>query len=179
MSMTDRDFDKNIRLILNGDKEGLRAIYEACLPAVYSSVLAILHNEQSAQDVTADFFIKLWDIADQYRQGGAYKAWMLTIARNMAMDYLRKYKNEQLMDEMPEESVSWQGPASQEDRICEELTLKQALESLEEDEKQIVNLKIMGELTFQEISRIMKKPLGTVAWKYRAALSKLKRCRYE
>ncbi|MBS6644815.1 MAG: RNA polymerase sigma factor [Clostridiaceae bacterium] len=179
MSMTDSEFEKNIGLIQQGKQEGLRAIYEAYLPAVYSSVNAVLHNEESAQDVTADFFIKLWDIAGQYRQGGKHKAWMLTIARNMAVDYLRKYRREQLVDEIPESAGIPQDFNAQEELICSELTLKQALETLEEEEKQIVSLKIMGELTFKEISRIMKKPLGTIAWKYRAALGKLKRCRYE
>ena len=177
MSMTDREFETNIGLIQQGNQEGLRAIYEEYLPSVYSAVNSILHNEESAKDVTADFFIKLWDIADQYRQGGKHKAWMLTIARNMAVDYLRKYRREQLVDEIPESNP--QEPNAQEDLICAELTLKQALETLEEEEKQIVSLKIIGELTFKEISRIMKKPLGTVAWKYRVALGKLKRCRYE
>lgn len=177
MSMTDSEFEKNIGLIQQGKQEGLRAIYEAYLPSVYSSVKTILHNEESAQDVTADFFVKLWDIAKQYRPGGKHKAWMLTIARNMAVDYLRKYRREQLVEEIPESGS--QENNAQEDLICSELTLKQALETLEEEEKQIVSLKIMGELTFKEISRIMKKPLGTVAWKYRVALGKLKRCSYE
>ena len=179
MSMTDSEFEKNIGLIRQGDREGLKAIYEAYLPSVYSSVLTVLRSEQSAQDVTADFFIKLWEIAGQYRPGGKHKAWMLTIARNMAVDYLRKYRREDLVDEWPDTPADGPECGSQEDRILSELTLQQALDTLEEEEKQIVNLKVMGELTFKEISRIMKKPLGTVAWKYRVALSKLKRCRYE
>ncbi|MEY8336994.1 RNA polymerase sigma factor [Lachnospiraceae bacterium 62-35] len=176
--MTDMEFDKNIRLILQGEREGLRAIYEAYLPAVYSAAMAVLQNEHNAQDVTADFFIRLWEIAGQYRQGGRHKAWMMTIVRNMAVDVLRKYQREQPLDEIPAvEALA--GSPSHEDQICNELALKQALEMLEEEEQQIVSLKIMGELTLKEISRIMKRPMGTVAWKYRAALNKLKRCRYE
>lgn len=179
MSMTDREFDQNIKLILQGKQEGLRAIYEAYLPSVYSCIMAVLQNDQNAQDVTADFFIKLWEIAGQYRLGGKHKAWLMTIARNMAVDHLRKYQREQLTDELSESETAAMAQESQEDRICSELSLQQLLETLEEEEKQIVSLKIMGELTLKEISQIMKKPLGTVAWKYRAALGKLKRCRYE
>lgn len=177
MSMTDSEFEANLRLIRQGEREGLRAVYEAYLPAVYSSVLGILHNQQSAEDIASEFFIKLWNIADRYRPGSGHKAWLMTIARNMAMDHLRRYRREQLMDEMPEQRS--EPLKSQEDIICDELTLRETLDTLEEDERQIVNLKIMGELTFKEISRILKKPQGTVAWKYRVALNKLKRCRYE
>lgn len=181
MKMSDSEFDKNIWLIRQGKREGLEAIYRAYLPAVYSHAMAVLHNEESAQDVAADFFIKLWDIASQYRTGGKHKAWMMKVAHNMAIDYLRKYQREELTEEVPEPSCPYaaKSPVSQEDRIVSELTLKQALETLEEEEKQIVNLKIMGELTLKEIAGIMKKPLGTVAWKYRVALGKLKRCSYE
>lgn len=179
MSMSDTEFEKNIRLMKQGKKEGLRAVYEAYLPTVYSAVMAILRQEQSAQDVTADFFIKLWNIAGQYQSGQPHRGWMLTIARNMAYDYLRKYRREELVDEMPEDAVYGGVHALQEDLILSDMTLKQALNTLKEEEREIVSLKVMGELTFKEIARIMGKPPGTVAWKYRTALSKLKRCRYE
>lgn len=177
--MTDHEFEKNIGLIRENRQEGLKAIYEAYLPAVYSAVMSILQNEQSAQDITADFFVKLWNIAEQYQYGRPHRAWMFTVARNMAYDHLRKYRREELVEEVPEPSAIAGGTMPEEDRILSELTLKQALDTLDEEERQIVNLKIMGELTLKEISRLMKKPAGTVAWKYRNALSKLKRCRYE
>ncbi len=177
--MTDKEFDRNIGLMCQGQKEGLRAVYEAYLPSIYAAVASIVRNRQAAEDITADFFIRLWELAGEYRMGGKHKAWMMTIARNMAVDYLRKYQKEQLVDEISDEDVLLLSGESQESRICSELTLKQALKTLEQEEEQIVCLKIMGELTLNEISKIMGKPLGTVAWKYRNALKKLKRCRYE
>lgn len=51
------------------------------------------------------------------------------------------------------------------------------MQTLKEEERQIVNLKIMGQLTFREIAAILKKPQGTVAWCYRTAISKLKEVR--
>lgn len=181
MNMSDSEFEKNIWLIRQGKKEGLEAIYKSYLPAVYSHAMTVLRNEESAQDVAADFFIKLWEIAPQYRTGGKHRAWMMRIVHNMAVDYFRKYGREEPTGEdlEPLSLYAAEAAVSQEERICSELSLKQALETLEEEEKQIVNLKIMGELTLKEIAGIVKRPLGTVAWKYRIALSKLKRCSYE
>lgn len=174
--MTDQEFEHNMNLIRQGKKEGLGAVYEAYLPAIYSQILAIVHNKQNAEDIAADFFVKLWNIAEQY-QGKGHKGWLFTIARNMAVDFTRKAGREIVVEQLPE-SPDHLGN-NYEDWVCQELTLKQMLENLDTEEREIVNLKIMGEFTFREISQILKKPQGTVAWKYRIALGKLKRCRYE
>lgn len=59
------------------------------------------------------------------------------------------------------------------------MTVKEALETLKPAERQIVSLKVLGELTFKEIAQCMKIPMGTVTWKYQNAIKKLRRCGYE
>ena len=175
--MDDRQFEENISRICENDKSGLRAIYEDYNPMIYSMVLSVLHNREDAEDVTSEFFIRLWDIAGTYRAGSGHRAWMITVARNMAIDFLRKHHREVLSAEIPEYLQA--GQEAYETQLCERLNLEQALTTLKEEERQIVNLKIMGELTFQEIAGILKKPLGTVTWRYRTAIQKLKRCSYD
>lgn len=169
--MDDQQFEQNIRLILRDDKSGLKHIYEAYCPMIFSVVSDILRNREDAEDVTSEFFIRLWDIADTYKPGRGHRAWIITIARNMAVDCLRKKNHETPAAEIPD---YLQEKPSAEDRICRKLSLEQALLTLKKEERQIVNLKIMGELTFREIAKILKKPPGTVAWRYRTAMEKLK-----
>ncbi len=169
--MNDQQFAGNIRRICQNDREGLKNIYEDYCPTIFSVVFDILRNREDAEDVTSEFFIRLWDIADTYRAGRGHRAWMITIARNMAIDYARKKSREICTEEIPYEPGD---KSSAEDSICRKLTLEQALMALKTEERQVVNLKIMGELTFREIGRILKKPPGTVAWRYRTALEKLK-----
>ena len=170
--MNDQQFEQNIGRICRNDKEGLREIYEDYCPLIYSVVREILGNREDSEDVTSDFFIRLWDIADTYRTGRGHRAWLITIARNLAIDYLRKRKKESLTAEIPDYLQA--GESSCEERLCQKLGLEQALMTLKEEERQIVNLKIMGELTFREIASVLKKPQGTVAWYYRTAIRKLK-----
>lgn len=59
------------------------------------------------------------------------------------------------------------------------MNLKEALATLKPKEREIINMKIMGDMTFQEIADILGKPLGTVTWQYREAINKLRRCGYE
>lgn len=175
--MTDKAFEDSIGQIQKGNKNGLKTLYEEYNAMIYSAVFEILNNHQNTEDVVSEFFIKLWKIADTYRFGGHHRAWMLTIARNMALDHLRKYKREVFIEEldMPKEPSH----PSHEEETVGKLGLIQALNTLEPEEREIVNLKIMGQLTFKEIAKIISRPMGTVAWKYQAAIGKLKRCGYE
>lgn len=165
-------FDENMRRICRNDKEGLREIYEDYCPLIYSVVEEILGRREDAEDITSEFFIRLWDRAPAYRPGKGHRAWMITIAHNMAVDYLRKRKREMPGQEGCEDLHPVQ--PSCEAGVCDRLSLEQAMAELKKEERQIVNLKIMGELTFREIAAILKKPQGTVAWCYRKAMQKLR-----
>ncbi len=170
--MNDRQFEECMGRICRNDREGLRAVYEEYCPMVYSVVYEILHNREDAEDVASEFFIRLWDIADTYRPGNGHRAWLITIAHNLAIDYVRKHRREDLSAEIPDHLQK--GESFPEDQLCQKLSLEQALKTLKEEERQIVNLKIMGELTFREIASLLRKPQGTVAWCYRTAIRKLR-----
>lgn len=182
--MTDMQFDAAMMKIRQGDKQGLSDIYEAYIGLIYAIVKDILKNKESAEDVTSDFFIKIWDKADDYQAGKGHKTWLTTIARNMAIDYLRKYGKEEaneLLDEIEPEDFPGQkrkqeSPVEQE--VIAAVSIKEALSGLKETERQIMDMKILGEMTFQEIAWALKIPLGTVTWRYRNAVKKLRRCGY-
>ncbi|MCM1263912.1 MAG: sigma-70 family RNA polymerase sigma factor [Butyrivibrio sp.] len=182
--MTDIQFDAAMMKIRQGDKDGLREIYEAYIGLIYAIAKDILQSKENAEDVASEFFIKLWDKADTYQSGGGHKAWLTTIARNMAIDYQRKYKKEEkhgLIDDAEYESVKGQesdinSPVEQ--KVIGDAMIKEALAGLKEKERQIMNMKILGEMTFQEIAGALKLPLGTVTWRYQNAVKKLRRCGY-
>ena len=165
-----------------GDKEGLMEIYQAYIGYIYSIVYQIIQNKENAEDITSEFFLRLWEKAGQYKTGKVgHRGYLATIARNMSIDFLRKHGREQLL-EMQEEDEEHEAIAdkgmSVEQEVIEELSMKEALGKLEIKEREIVHLKVMGELTFQEIADIHAIPLGTVTWKYQNALKKLRRCGY-
>lgn len=51
------------------------------------------------------------------------------------------------------------------------------IDKLEETERMIIDMKLIGELTFKEIAKILKSPMGTVTWKYKKAMDKLRMCK--
>lgn len=173
--MTDTEFETHLRAIINGDKEGLHHIYKAYGAYIFSIIYDVIKNREDAEDITTEFFIKLWKIAEKYQFGGKHRAWIGRIAHNMAIDYIRARKDHTSYEEIVE--TEKMGQESFEEQVVNELSLKEAVETLEQEEQEIVNLKVLGQLTFKEIAEIIKRPMGTVTWKYRQAMEKLRRCR--
>ncbi len=190
--MTNEQFEAAIARMLRGDRAGLKEIYEAYIGYIYRIIFEILQNKENAEDVTSEFFIKLWGRAGSYRPGNGHKAFLTVTARNMAIDFLRKYRKEELTAMLqdigtdPEEGFlsgkqlpgERTGPTT-EAIVVEEISLQAALAALKEAERQIVSMKVLGELTFKEIAEIMNIPMGTVTWRYQNAIKKLRRCGYE
>lgn len=197
--MENRVFDRCMERMKQGDKEALREIYVAYAGFLFHLILGIVGNRENAEDVTSEFFIKLWDIADKYVPGTGHRAWLSRIARNMAVDFLRSHKREipydvgeqefetlSASDDGAKERGRMGGGVSQSDNrdaTAEEavsnLTVQEALERLKPAEREIVHLKIIGDMSFEEIAGLLEIPMGTVTWRYREAIKKLRRCGYE
>lgn len=182
--MNEREFNSCVKRILEGDKSGLREIYDVYLPYIYQIVLGVVGRKEDAEDITSDFFIKFWQQADKYKPGSGHKGYLATMARNMAIDHLRKYKKEVIDDFTTgedEEVSSIKEPVSEdntEEEVIENISLNEALSRLKPQEKQVVDMKILSEMTFAEIAQVLKVPMGTVTWRYREAINKLRRCGY-
>ena len=175
----EKQFHACMKKIKAGDKAALHEIYEKYIGYIYSVVFQVVMNREDAEDITSEFFIKLWKLADTYRSGKGHKAWMATIARNMAIDLLRKNKREVLTEDFADSISDNASDDDVEGEVLADMSLQAALDTLKPGEREIVNMKIMGELTFQEIADILKQPMGTVTWRYQNAIKKLRRCGYE
>ena len=104
-----------------GDKEGLREIYQAYIGYIYSIVYQIIQNKENAEDITSDFFLRLWEKAGQYKsENGGHRGYLATIARNMSIDFLRKTGREQLVEEQ-EEKESEENEDTRKDCPCRKL----------------------------------------------------------
>ena len=190
--MNEHQFEEAVARMVRGYKSGLKEIYENYIGYIYRIIYDVLQNKENAEDVTSEFFIRLWDKAEQFKPGSGHKGYLATMARNMAIDFLRKHRREELTalmqdlgaeqeEEEPGRSRLYQKEAESmvEQEVVSDLSIRQALETLKPSERQVVSLKVLGELTFKEIADVMGIPMGTVTWKYQNAIKKLRRCGYE
>ncbi len=176
--MTDSRFESCIALIRQGSTEGLKEIYEAYYKLIYSVMYSVVGNRMTAEDLTADLFVKLWEkLADVYRRGSGHKTWLAACARNMAVDHIRRSSREVCTIDAPaEENGSQTEPMSSgdfTDTIIGNISVDEAMKRLNHSERAIVQLKLFSDFTFKEIAKALAMPLGTVTWKYRGAIRKL------
>ena len=83
-----------------GDREAFASLYHRTSPSVYGLALTYVRSGPDAEDVTQDTFVKVWDNAPAYRPQGKPLAWILTIAKNLALMCLRsREKSTQLPPE--------------------------------------------------------------------------------
>ena len=168
----DRHIEYLIDQVTAGDKEALAGIYHVTRTAVYGFVLSMLKNVTDAEDVLQETYIKIWENAGSYSAKGTPMAWILTIAKNLALMKMREKKRHQDLE--PEE---WDLKFSTPDTVentQERHLLMAALQILQEEEKQIVMLHAVSGLKHREIAELLTLPLPTVLSKYHRALKKLK-----
>lgn len=177
--MTEAKFEQCIRQMNEGDKEGLREVYEEYISYIYGIVFQMIGNKENAEDITSEFFIKLWEKSASYKPGSGHRGWMATIARNMTIDFIRKYKREELTDTFEDTAEGYSRSSSVEDQVVNQSLIKDALETLSEKEREVIHMKVMGDMTLKEIAAVLEVPMGTVAWRYREAVNKLRRCGFE
>jgi RNA polymerase sigma-70 factor (ECF subfamily) len=130
-----------------GDREALRYLYARYADNVYSYVSSIVRDHYEAEDVTQQVFAKLTDSLARYEDRGApFLSWLVRLARNAAIDQLRSRRAIPVAD--PIESEAADDGADQDRRE----TLRSALETLPEDQREIIVLRHLGGLAPAEIA---------------------------
>jgi len=175
--MTNEEFDSCMERVRAGDRDGLKEIYQAYIAYIYSIISAFVREREDAEDLCADFFLKLWEQAGKYRAGGGHRAWLGAMARNMAIDFIRRSGREMPREDAAEAAQERGADShpSAEDESLARLSFSETVERLPEDQRTIVTMKILGDMTFKEIASALKMPMGTVTWKYRDSMEKLRR----
>ena len=166
----DAFLDRCIEETATGNMEGFKKLYTETKSSVYGFALSVLKNPDDAEDVLQDCFVKVFSAAADYKSQGKPLAWILTITRNLCLQLLRdKKKHADIPEEDWEKYVGETDNASTEDNIV----LTELLQTLAEDERQIVVLHVVSGLKHREIADFLKMPLSTVLSKYNRSLKKL------
>ncbi|MCF7924784.1 MAG: RNA polymerase sigma factor [Candidatus Izimaplasma sp.] len=163
------DYEKYIDLLIEKDNEAFETVYEHTKRGVFSIIISLVRNKTVTEDLMQDTYIKMIEKIKQYKRGRNFNAWLMQIAKNTALDYLRKSKKEMIYD--PQEQAYIHDSLKTEAITYDVLDL---VKPLNETEKQIVLLRAVAEYKFKDIAEIVNKPLGTVLWLYNKAIKQLK-----
>jgi len=140
-----------------GDREALRFLYVRYADNVYGYVRSIVRDEHEAEDVTQQVFAKLMVVLPKYEQRGVpFFAWILRVARNLALDHVRQRRALPCEDVLASDSR----PRGLESELIG--TLKEALHELPDDQREVLLLRHVVGLSPGEIAHRLTKTESAV-----------------
>jgi RNA polymerase sigma factor (sigma-70 family) len=145
-----------------GDSEAVRALYRTYGALVYSVAYRVLGNAPLAEDASQHAFLQAWRAASTYDPARPLAAWLVSIARRTAIDvYRRERRHLGAVDVESVESELITMPPSVE-QIYDVAQVRQALQALPDDDRDVIRLQHFDELTHTEIAERLAIPVGTV-----------------
>jgi RNA polymerase sigma factor (sigma-70 family) len=165
-----------IALLVSRDMKGIEILYDNYSGALYGIIHRIIQNDEVAEDVLQDTFLKIWNNFSQYDSTkGRLFTWMVNIARNQAIDKVRSKdfvnhsKNQQL-----DKTVSFIDINKQFSYNPDTIGIKEMVTRLDPEYRQIIDLIFFEGYSQSEAAEKLGIPLGTVKTRSRAAIMKLR-----
>lgn len=140
------------------------------------------HNLEEALDLAQDSFIKAWQALPRYRREAAFKTWIYQIALNTLRDNHRKGAR-QPMSLTPVEDLPLEGRMESPEEASVRGWLAQQVQArlaaLTERQRQVVDLRLVGEHSFEEIATMLGSPVGTIKATYFQSIQKVRNAMQE
>ena len=168
-----------IQKIARGDMDALFELYERHKTRVYRLSLSLSGDPYLAEDITQETFLRIQDRAAAFRSGSE-TAWVIAIARNLTYDALRRRSREVLRSGRPEEfeSSAFCRPPSRDQGTQDaggNLYFVDLIGRLAPKEREVVCLRILGGLPWNEIGKILGQSKDACRKRYERALGKLRK----
>lgn len=171
--------------VVNGDREALGELYDRHASAILGLMMPILRDRRIAEETLQDLFLNLWQRPHTYdSQRGAFAGWVLRVARNRAIDVLRKQRERRFADfstgadGSPLDPAAWlvdPDPDPSDQAVSSDLgvRVRAALTTLSPEQRETLELAYFGGLSHREIADHLKRPLGTVKTQIRTGMQRL------
>ena len=177
--VSEKDWAALVQSIAAGDQLALHALYERTHRFVFTLILRITSNRETAEELTLDVFYDVWRRASRYDAGnGTVLGWIMNQARSRAIDRLRFEQRKKRVDAHPSDPDPAIETSDSHDVLEfkeQSRALRSALTVLTPDERQAIEAAFFSELTYAEVAARLEQPLGTVKTRIRSALHKLRR----
>lgn len=159
-----------IMMTARGDAAAFETLYRQMRKPVYFYALHFCGDRALAEDVMQDTFVTVWSKSGSFIPRGDGRSWMLSIAKNKALDALKKQQRLGSLDQLGELSCDDRRLASFEDKAV----LDDLLRVLNAKQSDVVLLRHVVGLSLTEIARELDMKKGTVFWMYNNAVKKLR-----
>jgi RNA polymerase sigma-70 factor, ECF subfamily len=171
--------------VARGDSAALEELYDRYASRVLGISIKIVSDQALAEDILQETFWRVWQSAGTYQpQLGAFTGWLFRIARNLSIDAYRRRNvrpqavmstreegDDPLLEQTPDPDMD---VAEQAQSILRNRQVRQALASLPNVQRQVIEMAYFNGMTRQEIAEATGEALGTIHTRARLALQKLR-----
>lgn len=152
-----------------GDREAFAALVEAYRERAFAGALALTQNYDDARDLSQDAFVKAFRAIKRFQLGRPFYPWYYRILRNTCLSYMQKHGNSRMvsLDQLVEEHHVQFSEEREDVRVSihrEQMAhhVREAIEDLKPEFKEIIAMKHFEEMSYEEMARALKVPIGTV-----------------
>ena len=170
--MIDIDEKIVIQRAANGDADAFEQLVRTYQTPIYNLCLRMTGNPEDAADLSQEAFIKAWRNLGSFQFESAFSTWLYRLASNTCLDFLRSVKRRPQVSLTVEDSdgeaqtldLPDSAPTPEEAAITkeEQESLARAMQSLDEQQRQILTLRVVNDLSYAEIAEVMGIKEGTV-----------------
>ena len=160
----ERETEEIARGLRRRDPEVLDRLIEQYQHRLLRYLISLLHNRQTAEDVFQETWIRVLEQGRRYDPAHNFSTWLLTIARNLAIDHMRRKHPDALEDLPPSAEPPVRGAGSFEIALQHEQAerLGCALERIPGEQREAILLRFQEGMSLEEISTVTRAPLSTV-----------------
>ena len=156
--------------IKSNDDTAFEEFYTKYNKLIYKIAFSILKNKSDAEDITQIVFEKIYSMDKENLPKKNETSWIYSVTKNETLNYFKSNRNNINLDDIYEIEDNNQEIS----KIIDQENYKRLISKLNDNEKEIISLKIISNFSFEEIGKILNMPTGTVKWRYYKAINTLK-----
>lgn len=171
-----RDQEHIIARARRGDADAFEQLVVAYRDQVFRLALRMCGNETDADEVAQEAFLSAWKGLPNFRGESRFSTWLYQLTTHAAIDLLRREKRQAAAEDIDGIPIVDDGPSPQQqaERAETRREIQSALMQLPEEYRQVLVLRFMQELSYEEIGQALKLPAGTVKSRLNRAKAQLK-----
>lgn len=158
----------------------LAALYDEYYDRIARYIFVRLGNRAEAEDLAGEVFLKALESLDSFKERGTpMQAWLFKIAHNLVVDYSRQAAKRKTVPIDNVKVVAESDTQAIAERNIEWTRVAKALDQLTPAQREVIELRFFGELTSEEVGRVLNKSSGAVREMQSAAIRQLRKLLYE
>ena len=136
-------------------EKSFNELYEKYGKLVYAISFSILKNKENSEDIMQIVFTKIYKLENSKLSEANETSWLYTLTKNEALNYIKKQRNTVNLDDIID--IPYEDNELQ--KIIDKDSYNRIIEKLDEKEREIINLKVLGDMKFKDISKLLDMPI--------------------